>query len=152
MLHGISSNENSRNQIRNLISPINYEKGCLKSDILTFACDSSSTLVSSEDECLNNSQLVRTQKVLVGLADGALATVKLLLKVDGNDKETKEINLNSSLTPTTYEEVLFSDGEYLKSITLGGGFLGMGVQTFTGVALYTPETPYKKFSFSENTC
>ena len=31
----------------------------------------------------------------------------------------------------------------------GGGFLGMGVQTFTGVALYTPETPYKKFSFSD---
>lgn len=31
----------------------------------------------------------------------------------------------------------------------GNGFLGMGVQTFTGVALYTPETPYKKFSFSD---
>lgn len=31
----------------------------------------------------------------------------------------------------------------------GSGFLGMGVQTFTGVALYTPETPYKKFSFSD---
>jgi YidC/Oxa1 family membrane protein insertase len=29
------------------------------------------------------------------------------------------------------------------------GFLGMGIQTFTGVALYTPETPYKKFSFAE---
>lgn len=31
----------------------------------------------------------------------------------------------------------------------GNGFLGMGAQTFTGVALYTPETPYKKFSFTE---
>lgn len=31
----------------------------------------------------------------------------------------------------------------------GSGFLGMGIQTFTGVALYTPETPYKKFSFAD---
>lgn len=31
----------------------------------------------------------------------------------------------------------------------GSGFLGMGAQTFTGVALYTPETPYKKFTFAE---
>ncbi len=29
------------------------------------------------------------------------------------------------------------------------GFLGMGIQTYTGAALYTKETPYKKFSFKD---
>lgn len=31
----------------------------------------------------------------------------------------------------------------------GSGFLGMGIQTYTGAALYTKETPFKKFSFKD---